>query len=230
MLRCNGVEPSWLRFIESMGLMRLAQSHDDRPVHTAHTPCWVALAAAACHNNSSRTSYAMSERDVHTRHKYPTCIRACVIVHMRLQQSKHGPLRASRRLRGTSVRDTVQEPRSTHLCATHASAHYGVTHATKAHLGPRTRGVNILQPVTPHSTPPLDGPHGRKCLPLPSRSRQSCWYGKRIRSKRRVSSGKRTQAVPKQEEGFVGKRAACKRKVSSERGPHASGGFRRREA
>ena len=75
-----------------MGLMRLAQSHDDRPVHTVHTPCWVALAAAACHNNSSRTSYAMSERDVHTRHKYPTCIRACVIVHMRLQQSKHGPL------------------------------------------------------------------------------------------------------------------------------------------
>ena len=202
-------------FIESWGSC-VSQSHDDRP-HTPwlrrsqHGPTAHVTSSFACHNNSSRTSYTMSESEIRsqTRHKYPTCIRACVIVHMRLQQSQHGPLRASRRLRGTSVRNTTQEPRSTHLCATHASAHYGATHASKAHLGPRTRGVNILQPVTPHSTPPLDGPHGRKCLPLP-------WYGKRIRSKRRVSSGKRTQAVPKQEEGFVGKRAACKRRVSSE--------------
>ena len=212
MLRCNGVEPSWLRFIESMGLMRLAQSHDDRPVHTVHTPCWVALAAAACHNNSSRTSYAMSERDVHTRHKYPTCIRACVIVHMRLQQSKHGPLRASRRLRGTSVRDTVQEPRSTHLCATHASAHDGATHASKAHLGPRTRGVNILQPVTPHSTPPRRA----ECLPLPTPESVEpvetiIYHAGTERGSH--ARGFRPERGPKLFPSW--------RRVSSERGPHA---------
>ena len=157
-------------FIESWGSC-VSQSHDDRP----HTP-WLRrsqhgptahVIPFACHNyNSSRTSYTMSESEIRsqTRHKYPTCIRACVIVHMRLQQSQHGPLRASRRLRGTSVRNTTQEPRSTHLCATHASAHDGATHASKAHLGPRTRGVNILQPVTPHSTPPRRA----ECLPLPT--------------------------------------------------------------
>ena len=193
----------------------------------------------ACHNNSSRTSYTMSESEIRsqTRHKYPTCIRACVIVHMRLQQSQHGPLRASRRLRGTSVRNTTQEPRSTHLCATHASAHDGATHASKAHLGPRTRGVNILQPVTPHSTP-LDGPNA--CNSRVGRAGRdnhlSCWYGKRIPCKR-ISSGKRTQAVPKLEEGFVGKRTACMRGFRQDRmqervssGPHARGGFRRRVA
>ena len=46
------------RFAEGVGrcyavkrrrtVMRFIESHDDRPVHTAHTPCWVALAAAAC--------------------------------------------------------------------------------------------------------------------------------------------------------------------------------------
>ena len=162
----------------------------------------------ACHNNSSRTSYTMSESEIRsqTRHKYPTCIRACVIVHMRLQQSKHGPLRASRRLRGTSVRSTTQEPRSTHLCATHASAHDGATHASKAHLGPRTRGVNILQPVTPHSTPPLDGPHGRKCLPLPESVETIMLVRKED---------------PKQEEGFVRKEdPSC---------TQARGRFRRKE-
>ena len=59
----------------------------------------------------------------------------------------------------------------------------------------------------------------------------SCWYGKRIPCKR-VSSGKRTQAVPKLEEGFVGKRTACMRGFRQERmhegvssGPHAGEGF-----
>ena len=157
----------------------------------------------------------MSESEIRsqTRHKYPTCIRACVIVHMRLQQSQHGPLRASRRLRGTSVRNTTQEPRSTHLCATHASAHDGATHASKAHLGPRTRGVNILQPVTPHSTP-LDGPNA--CNSRVGRAGRdnhlSCWYGKRIPCKR-VSSERGPKLFPSW------------RRVSSERGPHAGGGF-----
>ena len=167
-----------------------------------------------------------------TRHKYPTCIRACVIVHMRLQQSQHGPLRASRRLRGTSVRNTTQEPRSTHLCATHASAHYGATHASKAHLGPRTRGVNILQPVTPHSTPPRRA----ECLPLPSRSSRSRQSSiMLVRKEDPMQEGfvrKRTQAVPKLEEGFVGKRTACMRGFRQERmhervssGAHAGEGF-----
>ena len=70
----------------------VSQSHDDRPVHTAHTPCWVALAAAACHNNSSRTSYAMSERDVHTRHKYPTSD-----VHPCMRNRTHAPTAKSAR-------------------------------------------------------------------------------------------------------------------------------------
>ena len=172
----------------------------------------------ACHNNSSRTSYTMSESEIRsqTRHKYPTCIRACVIVHMRLQQSQHGPLRASRRLRGTSVRNTTQEPRSTHLCATHASAHDGATHASKAHLGPRTRGVNILQPVTPHSTPPRRA----ECLPLPTPESVEpvetiIYHAGTERGSH--ARGFRPERGPKLFPSW--------RRVSSERGPHAGGGF-----
>ena len=168
----------------------------------------------ACHNNSSRTSYTMSESEIRsqTRHKYPTCIRACVIVHMRLQQSQHGPLRASRRLRGTSVRNTTQEPRSTHLCATHASAHDGATHASKAHLGPRTRGVNILQPVTPHSTPPRRA----ECLPLPTPESVEpvetiIYHAGTERGSH--ARGFRPERGPKLFPSW--------RRVSSERGPHA---------
>ena len=185
----------------------------------------------ACHNkNSSRTSYTMSESEIRsqTRHKYPTCIRACVIVHMRLQQSQHGPLRASRRLRGTSVRNTTQEPRSTHLCATHASAHYGVTHATKAHLGPRTRGVNILQPVTPHSTPPRRA----ECLPLPSRSSRSRQSSiMLVRKEDPMQEGfvrKEDPSCSQAGGGFRRKEDRMHERVSS--GPHARGGFRRRVA
>ena len=189
---------------------------------TVHTHSMVAAVSTrptltssfACHNNSSRTSYTMSESEIRsqTRHKYPTCIRACVIVHMRLQQSKHGPLRASRRLRGTSVRDTVQEPRSTHLCATHASAHYGATHAPKAHLGPRTRGVNILQPVTPHSTPPRRA----ECLPLPTPESVEpvetiIYHAGTERGSH--ARGFRPERGPKLFPSW--------RRVSSERGPHA---------
>ena len=204
-----------------MGLMRLTVTR--RPsTHTmvaAVSTRPTLTSSYACHNNSSRTSYTMSESEIRsqTRHKYPTCIRACVIVHMRLQQSQHGPLRASRRLRGTSVRNTTQEPRSTHLCATHASAHDGATHASKAHLGPRTRGVNILQPVTPHSTPPRRA----ECLPLPSRSSRSRQSSiMLVRKEDPMQEGfvrKRTQAVPKLEEGFVGKRTACMRGFRQER-------------
>ena len=193
-----------------MGLMRLTVTR--RPsTHTmvaAVSTRPTLTSSFACHNNSSRTSYTMSESEIRsqTRHKYPTCIRACVIVHMRLQQSQHGPLRASRRLRGTSVRDTVQEPRSTHLCATHASAHDGATNASKAHLGPRTRGVNILQPVTPHSTPPRRA----ECLPLPSRSSRS-----------RQSSIMLVRKEDPMQEGFVRKEdPSCSQ---------AGGGFRRKE-
>ena len=191
-----------------MGLMRLTVTR--RPsTHTmvaAVSTRPTLTSSFACHNNSSRTSYTMSESEIRsqTRHKYPTCIRACVIVHMRLQQSQHGPLRASRRLRGTSVRNTTQEPRSTHLCATHASAHDGATHASKAHLGPRTRGVNILQPVTPHNTPPRRA----ECLPIPSRSSRS-----------RQSSIMLVRKEDPMQEGFVGKRTQA---VSQ-----AGGGFRR---
>ncbi len=91
-----------------------------------------------------RTRYAVLtelrlwQNNVQTRHVSDVH----VIVHMRLQ---HGPLRA-RRLRLTLVRNTTQAPWS-HQCAKHAS---------KAYLGPRTRGVNCSRyaPQHPPSTLP----------------------------------------------------------------------------
>ena len=177
----------------------------DRSRHRSHV-------TTTHHEQATQCVWSESEIRSQTRHKYPTCIRACVIVHMRLQQSQHGPLRASRRLRGTSVRNTTQEPRSTHLCATHASAHDGATHASKAHLGPRTRGVNILQPVTPHSTPPRRA----ECLPLPTPESVEpvetiIYHAGTERGSH--ARGFRPERGPKLFPSW--------RRVSSERGPHA---------